>query len=332
MHDFLLDLLICPACHAELVWQINKRNQDGIKAANAYCVSCNSQYTIVDGIANFLCGTEQQEDLWEQSESGLARFLLENPQAEKRLMDSPLNTLNPADQFFRALLLEEHGLYLQARQMEEHAQRDMYTQNYLEGIQNQIEFIKEQLRECHQPIFDLASGRCYLVEELLNVHKMPIIVSDLSPRVLHRDLAYFRALGLDAHLSFLACDARQMPLKNGSIQIMTSNLGLLNIRQPTFVLAELRRVVAGKFLALTHFYDPYDATNASTLQELGLEQLAFEHAALASFRQAGWQVTIANPFRSLAKPTPVSEIIHGAMIDSLPVCETELTWCTLIAE
>jgi len=43
---------------------------------------------------------------WEQMDSWLTRHLQENPEIERRLMESPLESLDPADQFFRASVLE----------------------------------------------------------------------------------------------------------------------------------------------------------------------------------------------------------------------------------
>jgi hypothetical protein len=45
----------------------------------------------------------------------------------------------------------------------------------------------------------------------------------------------------------------------------------------------------------------------------------------------GFDAKLKNVQKSRALPTPTSDLLEGAGIDALPVAETELTWCTLVA-
>src|SRR5262245_25543836 len=104
MHTYLIDMLDCPACHAELVWQIGERSERRIITAQVTCQACAAIYPVRDGIGLFLTPDLPRNDLWEQMDSGLVRYLREHPELEQQLLESSLETLNPADQFFRALV------------------------------------------------------------------------------------------------------------------------------------------------------------------------------------------------------------------------------------
>ena len=60
-------------------------------------------------------------------------------------------------------------------------------------------------------------------------------------------------------------------------------------------------------------------------------QFLYEDLACESFARAGFRVEVKNVCRGRALPTPESRLIPGARIDALPVADTELTWCTLVA-
>src|SRR5512141_2092907 len=119
MHTYLIEMLECPACHGKLDWDITEQNEDRIETAQVCCNSCAAVYSVRDGIGLFLTPELQRNDLWEQVDSGLIQHLRDHPQHERQLMDVPLDTLTPADQFFRALWLEEQGRFLEAQIVEE---------------------------------------------------------------------------------------------------------------------------------------------------------------------------------------------------------------------
>ena len=108
-------------------------------------------------------------------------------------------------------------------------------------------------------------------------------------------------------------------------------MGLPNIEQPGDLLRELRRIVTGTFLAVHHFYPESDEANAAVIREVGLATLLFRRSALECFAGAGWQVEAANVCAGKAHPTPTGVVLEGAGIDGLPVAETVLEWCVLVA-
>jgi len=107
-------------------------------------------------------------------------------------------------------------------------------------------------------------------------------------------------------------------------------LGLANIKGPDDLMQEMRRIVSGTLLAITHFYPEDDTTNESAINGAGLAPLLSRESALNHFLAAGWQMEFANLCSGKALPTPTGVVLEGAGIDTLPVADTVLTWCVLV--
>jgi hypothetical protein len=107
---------------------------------------------------------------------------------------------------------------------------------------------------------------------------------------------------------------------------MTTNLGLPNIEQPGSLLRELRRIVSGVFLAVSHFFPEEDAVNGKIIGEAGLDLLLYRRSAEAEFGEAGWEAAVKNSCVGEARPTPPSAVVDGLRIDGLPVADTLLEW------
>ncbi len=331
MHSYLIEMLECPVCHGELVWTIIDRLGTRIETAGAHCRVCAATYPVRKGIGLFLTSDLPRKDLWEQVDSQLMVYLSEHPEVEQQLLDGPLDTLTPADQFFRALVMEERGDYAQAKTTADLAHVGLYTPEYLTCYENQVNYVVERLSVVDGPIIDLCSGRGYLVEELARRLKQPIVATDFSPRVLQRDRRWLKFFDLYDRVSLLAFDARCTPFKNGVVETLTTNLGLSSIEEPGNLLQELRRIVTGTLLAISQFYPENDEVNAEEIRKTGLSTLLFRHTALECFADAGWEVEVVNVCTGKAYPTPTSVILKGAGIDVFPVAETMLEWCVLVA-
>lgn len=331
MHEYLIPMLECPACHGKLEWTINKRNKDHIEQAEAHCNDCSAAYPVREGIGVFLTPDLPRHDLWEEAESGLITYLREHPDIERRLLGTLAEEPPPANQFFRAMVLEERGDYAQARAAADLAHAGLYTKEYRACCKSQFDCVVERLSLADDPIIDLASGRGCLVEELLGHLSRPIVATDFSPRVLRRDRRLFKFLGLYDRLSLMTFDARRTPFKDGAVKTMTTNLGLPNIEEPGRLLDELRRVIGGELLAIVHFFPDDDAVNRAAAEKLGISSFMFRNSTLRLFDKAGFEVELENVRKGRALPTPTSNLLEGAGIDALPVAETELEWCTLVA-
>lgn len=332
MHLYLTEMLVCPACREELSWTLDKRTGDRLEEGLAQCSGCGADYPIREGIGLFLTPDLRREDLWEQMDSHLIRYLNQHPETLDQLLQTPVEEMAAADLFFRTIVLEERGLFEQAQVSAALAEEGMYTKEYRQCSQSQLDFIVGQLSAVGGPIVDIASGRGNLVEIMAQGLDNPLVASDFSPRILRRNQRVWQHMGLYDQVSLLAFDARRSPFRDGSVKTLTTYLGLPNIEQPGELLSELRRITGGSFLAISHFYPEDDPDNSEALREAGLLPLLTQQRAKTHFNTAGWQVQLANPCSGLAKPTPKGEILEGAGIDAFPVKATSLRWCVLQAQ
>jgi ubiquinone/menaquinone biosynthesis C-methylase UbiE/uncharacterized protein YbaR (Trm112 family) len=329
MQEYLIGFLECPSCHGSLNWKIIQRIGKRIEEAEIKCNSCSANYHVHKSIGVFLAGEIERNDLWKKADSGLIKYLKSNPDVKQELMNTPINELTPADQFFRAMVLEEQGLYIEAKEIERIANSGLYSGQYQFCWQKQIDYILVRLADNISPVLDIASGRGYLLEKMVNKLNCPVIGSDFSLTVLQRNLQYLKAKGLYEKVSLLAFDARVTPFKDGALANITTNLGLPNIEHPGSLLKELHRILSGNFFAITHFFQEDDELNAKIIHEAGLDKFLYQQTALEQFSDAGWIVEIRNNCEGVAKPTPEGEVLKGAKIDGLPVTETILNWCVL---
>ncbi|MFZ5826978.1 MAG: class I SAM-dependent methyltransferase, partial [Bacillota bacterium] len=288
-------------------------------------------YPVREGIGIFLTPDLPRNDYWEASGSALLSYLEEHPDVEKRLMESPLEALNGADQFYRAGVLDLRGHYKEARELERLAFRSIYTPEYQAATQQQMAQLIELLQAHTGPIFDLASGRGGLALRMLEHLPNPVVMTDFSPRVLRENRRRMTALGLYDRVSLLAFDARRTPFRDGSVGLLTTYHGLGNIEQPGGLLRELRRAASGRFLAVSFFCPEDDPVNGDLLRQAGMEQMLFRHLALQNFAAAGWEVAIRSAIAARATPTPRSAIFPDATVDGFPVAETVLEFCLLDA-
>lgn len=331
MHTYLIEMLECPACHGKLDWDIAEQNETRIETAEAHCNACAATYPVRNGIGLFLTPEFQRNDLWEQVDSELMHYLRERPELEHQLMDVPLDTLSPTDQFFRASVLVERGNFSEAQLAADVADKGLYTPELIHCRNSQLDYVVEWLSATKGPIVDLASGLGYFVEKVVRELKRPIVATDFSPSVLRKDRKWLENFGLYNYVSLLAFDARRTPFKDGAIATLTTNVGLPNIHEPGNLLVELRRIVNGVFLAISLFYPEDDETNAKVIHEFNLGPLLYRRTALQHFVEAGWNVEVKNTCVGEARPTPPSVLLDGARTDGLPVANTNLEWCVLLA-
>ncbi|MDA0336468.1 MAG: hypothetical protein O2782_14995, partial [bacterium] len=141
MHDSLIDMLECPACHGELAWQIGEQREGRIETAEAECRTCRSNYPTREGIGVFLTPDLPRDDLWEQMDSWLTPHLREHPEIERQLMDGPLESLGPADKRFRANVLEDRGQYDEAKAVRDVSWPEIYTAEYRAAMEAQTEYV-----------------------------------------------------------------------------------------------------------------------------------------------------------------------------------------------
>lgn len=330
MQEYIVDWLVCPACRSPLDWDIKKHIQGDIEQAIATCRNCGCKYQIKEGIGIFLTRQLERNDLWQQADSELKRYLDGHPNIKKELLQTSLSYLSPADQFFRHIILEEEGHFEESRKVAEIAMHGLYGEGYRKAWNSQMEYVLQAANSQHGPVVDLASGKGYLVEKL-SLQKNPVIATDFSPSILRQTKKRLEHFGLSRDLSFLALDARCTPFKEGVVALLTTNLGLPNIEQSGDLLAELRRICGGNFYAIHHFFPKDDLIHRQVFTGMGNEVAHFKETLLGEFKKNGWKVNLENRRFALAKPTPRGTLIAGAEIDRIPVAKVTLEWCTIHA-
>lgn len=83
-----------------------------------------------EGIGLFLTPDLPRNDYWEAGAAGLQGYLEGHPEVRQALLEAPLETLNPTDQFYRAGLLDALGRHKEARELERAARTGLYTADY----------------------------------------------------------------------------------------------------------------------------------------------------------------------------------------------------------
>lgn len=181
------------------------------------------------------------------------------------------------------------------------------------------------------PVVDIATGRGALLERLAREVERPLVATDVSPTVLSRTRARLAALGLNGRITFIACDARRTPFRDGAAAALTSFLGLANIQEPGPLLSELRRIATGPLLAITTFYPAEDDANAEAIRSLRLDRLLYRDALLEELASTRWRAEIRHAVAADARPTPAGVVLEGARIDGLPTAPTVVEWCLVAA-
>jgi SAM-dependent methyltransferase len=292
---------VCPVCRGPLEeWA---------------CAGCGIRYAVADGIPLLIPPASDVADLWDEAESGLSRVLRENPEIERELLDPPPDELAPADGFLRALVLEERGW---ADEVDAAVAR-LHPSETLACMAAQIDAVCARVDG--ELVVDLASGRGMLLERLQRIVEGTLVATDISPRVLRRA----RRRGIEA----VACDVRRLPFADGSVDCVTTFLGLNNVEQPGELLGELRRV-ARRLLAVHVVYEP-GTENDRELEQLGLAELAYREPLLDALAAAAWQAEIVSSCSATLRPTPTGVLLEGAVIDRLPVEPVAATWLTIEA-
>jgi Methyltransferase domain len=134
---------------------------------------------------------------------------------------------------------------------------------------------------------------------------------------------------LRAGIAAVACDVRRLPFADGSIDCLTTFLGLNNVERPGELLAELRRA-ARRLLAVHLVYEP-GTSNDRELETLGLADLAYREPFEQALAAAGWKAEIVSARTTTLRPTPVGVLLEGAVVDALPVEPVEAVWLVVDA-
>lgn len=126
------------------------------------------------------------------------------------------------------------------------------------------------------PLLDIATGRGLLLTELSRrlPEDVPLIAADLSAFVLQHDRQKFAARFPQRKISFLACDATCLPLREGVIRAATTYGGFSNMLGcADKALQEAHRILApGGLLADSFVVIREDSQGYATLRQVCQEQ------------------------------------------------------------
>jgi SAM-dependent methyltransferase len=262
------------------------------------------------------------EDAWAAAESALSAFLREQPEVERALLDSPLDSLNGADAYLRASVLEERGADASA----EYARSDVecYGPEFRAARDDALACLVDLVSGGEGLVVDVATGRGRLLALLAGGVSRPLVATDVSRHVL---------AGTERRVPgprYVVADAHALPFADGEVETLVTHVGLGNIPRGRELLRELRRV--GRELVATHvFYSADDEENRRAARDLDLEDLLVPELAYAAFAEAGWELSVEYEREVPTSPTPKSVLIPGVGIDALPVSDTRVSWCVLRA-
>ncbi len=334
MRSDLLDLLVCPVCKTEISWTAEQENGNEVLAATGSCSSEHS-FEIREGIAILL--PQSALDPWAEMFSGIERMVKEHPDIEEALFAPDPTGLGPADRFLRVQLLQARGRFELAEREHTAAAVGIYGQPTCSALATAIEAVVERLRSGEGPVFDVASGPGTLVREILTGTDRTVIATDVSAWVLRRLRDQLAALGLPAgRLALAVCDARHLPLRDGSVSDLTTFEGLGNIaadaareagglpRSAALDLLREWRRVAHRMTSVQSLFSPTSLVHRAVLGHHGVAALTFPGPLHALLREAGWRV-VDEQTRSLTRrPTPRSTLLRGVRIDGLPLLPTRV--------
>jgi Methyltransferase domain len=249
-----------------------------------------------------------------EAESAITRYLRDHPEVERDLLDAPLAALNGADAFLRAQVVEERQGFAAARDAYAYADEQTYDAGVRSARSAVLGRVVEIARDADR-VVDVATGRGMLLELLVGATDAPIVATDISPAVLGR---VRNRLG-SGRVEYVVADAQSLPFDDDSVPLLVSHLGLANM--PVEAMRELRRV--GRELAATHVFYPARAAG-------DVAMVVREHA-LTALADAGWDVTIEAERTVRSRPTPLSALIEGVRIDTVPTEDAPGTWCVVRA-
>ncbi|MGV9169449.1 MAG: class I SAM-dependent methyltransferase [Promethearchaeia archaeon] len=328
MLKHIQDLLYCPDCHGDLEWSIQTETKKRILDASIRCGRCDRIYAVKDEIAFFLLTENPSDDLWQIVDSSLATELKKNPRYEHQLMRSDLSSLNAADKFLRATVLDERGEFDLAKRTRRLAVKELYTPSYNRQYATKENELQALLEDEDGVIVDLASGMTGLAEPFSSL-KNSVVFTDISPSILCKNQKRLQYFGLYDKVSLITFDAKNMPFGDETVPIFTSNMGLTNIRDSKGFVSELSRCLKGTAYFITFFFPDNEDENAQLLEEMGMD-LAFEDR-LKRIAGPHFNVKMLHPARCDIEPTVQSEIFNVG-IDTLPVEPTTVTWAIVTLE
>lgn len=189
MYKEILGVLRCPVCRQKFMLHEQQTENEEVIEGTLLC-SNNHKYIIHKGVIDFC--SQEQEGMNQWSE------LIEDDNYEKL----------------------DQSLEAEKSETEKEQQR-----------QHLISIIEVAMQMKEGYIIDIASGRGMLLTKLAESVKesVHIIATDLSFDILMYDRIKLKKTNPKAHVSYIACDATDMPFENGFADMAVSFFGVANM-------------------------------------------------------------------------------------------------------
>lgn len=189
MYKAITNYLCCPKCRAKLSLRVDNENEEDVLEGVLSCENGHS-FRVSQGVADFNSEEQGFINQWES--------MGEEQNFEE--IDREMDMKNPGEMSQR---------------------REMVLGAIADTISGQ---------DC-KVVLDIASGRGLMLAELVktldaDVH---IISIDLSKFVLKYDYRKFKEIAPDRKISYLACDATRLPLKDSVIDAAVTYAGFSNM-------------------------------------------------------------------------------------------------------
>lgn len=191
MYKEIIPLLKCPNCHKKLhIKSIETEKKEDIISGILICDS-RHEWVINQGILIFNVEEQKDANRWSEILQGRSLREFDNWVLEK----TPQNQIELTNK----------------------------------AINDVIGFIKEKKPKL---IIDIATGRGQLVNKIAEeiTHPYHLVCTDLSPFVLKQDRKNLVSDISSQKLSYIACDASNLPFENKSFEFATSLMGIMNMR------------------------------------------------------------------------------------------------------
>lgn len=189
MYKAIMNYLCCPKCRGSLSLRVDIENEDDVWEGTLTCVSGHT-YRISRGVADFNSKEQGFVNQWESMSE-------EQSFAE---LDREMDTKNPAEMLHR---------------------REIVLDAIVSAVSD---------RNC-KVVLDIASGRGLMLTKLVKTldDDVHIISIDLSAFVLKYDYQKLKRISPNKKISYLACDATNLPLKDHVIDAATTYGGFSNM-------------------------------------------------------------------------------------------------------
>ena len=319
MFNFLKEILICPECHEELIWEITDETKAHIMEAKIKCTNCTKTYAVKNGVGCFVDYQDSPDDSWERVEDWLKNFTAENPDITEKLMTTDIEKLNAADIMIRSMLNKIKGNHDEAEILNKLYRQKAYKEETLKAGYAQADYIINALKNEKDFILDVASGQGTLISKFLENTDTCVVSSDMSLNVLEKAKESAEKGGFGDRVSYMAFDLNKSPFKNKSVKTITTYVGLQNIENPEKIFGELRRICGGKLYSACVFCCEDNVINRKALENDGLDKTWIKNKYIEQFNNAGFVSIVENSIATVDDPTPVGEIVQGVGIDGFPV-------------